>query len=193
MSKYNKMTVAAALVAATMFGGPAFAAPPVIVDLNNCAVTDTDPTADACDGYFDNLNTDGNADEQAFLQGVLDQWNLDIEDQIKDNDADGGSTNSLFDAYVTGGNDGAIKFLQALSGPFAIAIKAGNYLGLYFFADDTFNIDDLLTFTIPEMGGDGLSHVSIFGGDGHEVPEPGTLALLGLGLAGLGLRRRLKK
>ena len=40
----------------------------------------------------------------------------------------------------------------------------------------------------PEQGG--ISHVSIFGSGGTTVPEPGTLALLGLGLFGMGLMRR---
>lgn len=181
-----------AIVASVAFAVPAHSvADPV--DLDNCLVTQIDPNANLCDGYFVGLNTDGNPADSAFLESVLNGWGLSSSPEYKDdNTASGTSTTSLFDAVATSGG-GSFTLLAPLSGAFAVAIKAGQYLGLFYFdSTRSFASGDIFTFSIPDMDkGEGLSHVSIFGGT-TRVPEPTTLALLGLGLAGLGLSRRRK-
>lgn len=73
-----------------------------------------------------------------------------------------------------------------------LAVKDGNHTPGYYFYDlsgwDGMESIQLLGFW-PDGGA--ISHVSIWGGGtATSVPEPGTLALLGLGLLGFGLVRR---
>jgi hypothetical protein len=162
-----------------------------------CALTDVTvegSNALACAGAFA-----GNTDEGAHLNGLsaadwtgvapspLNGWlyggKWDKEDPF-----DGGV---LTEDKLTF-NIGAGTFTVDVS-PYAemvLAFKQGAEYAYYYFMNDGAGV-----YNLSWAVGNGLdfSHLTVFvRGERTEVPEPGTLALLGLGLVGFGLARRRK-
>lgn len=180
----------ATLASGLMMSGSATAAAIICTDPNINHMSMDDSQASAClDSGLGNIQGD-NAVQDAFLSGVGSDYSFIEKSEDPSNptamysleysdDGDGTGTwmfdGSLWADYGTvalgfkfgGGNEPDNWFVYEL----VSGVSSGDWA---YFANK----------------GDGLSHVNLYGKRSVQVPEPGTLALLGLGIVGLTLARR---
>lgn len=181
---------AAALVSGLMMSGTVTAAPIICTDPTINHMSMDDSQASAClDSGLGNIQGD-NAVQDDFLNGVGSDYQFIEKSEGASNptpmygltysDAGDGTGTWEFDSSV-----------WDLYDTIAIGFKFGGQN-----QPDTWFVYELVSdissgdWIYNAGGGQGLSHMNLYGKDSVQVPEPGTLALFGLGIVGLTLARR---
>ena len=175
----------------------ATAAAQIEITPGDCRSSDADYVlGEIC--WTSDVNRQPNAGSLSDLTGVAEEMLTELykaevggDDDIGYSTAFTNTASDPSDATITWDGDG---FIDCSEGCY-LAVKDGNHSpSLYVFDISDWNGQDAIIMTGFWPQGGAISNVSIWGGSSDTtLPEPGTLALLGLGLFGMGLMRRRRQ
>lgn len=139
------------------------------------------PTFSTCWGAFDG-NDEPPSDVVTYLASV------GVADVSYVGKTEAGLSTGPFQTYA-GTASGTLMFKETFFGSFILSLKAGPKFSLYLFdSQDSWDSIEFTTAGVsvnPTGVAQGLSHASLFRVGPVVTPEPGTLALLAIGLLGM--------